>query len=935
MPISLDLWDSLGGGGRESETPFARDEDGNLIRRVTATLKDLEKKIDVVIDGIVVNDMPLATYVKDAQGVPQFDLDGYPKLRKTTIYDAASELVRRGTWTKDELERRIPVLCHREHLNPVAVCRMCSVHVIRKKRGKGGKLEPGDKLVPACHFEIQPGMVVTTRGGPNPPNTEKTGRDFTAEVFQSIRVLTEYLLADHYKPDLSERNIYTNELKAVAESLDVSDARSGMPSRLVGNRPSRNAERHPKSRKSIPLPVVTDHRATLHELPESGVRPELPYSSRTVAVDHDRCIVCDRCVRSCHDVRPFKVIGHTGKGYLTRISFDLDENMNDSSCVQCGECMNSCPTGALQLNRRIVPIALREELGIREKDIDDPIFVSVGASEAELNSNASESMDLKNPRTPLKSTLIIKSRTTGKTATGYLSAEEMRELEFDYIPKDGGKSQTFKPFRDVPLSYLRWNEGAVRLLKLKKGDEICTQDHYSNVAFFVKSGDFGIWKRTEKTKKGAKSTDIGEQSKFTLNRTHTIIGELAPLSNQPRQATIRVVSDQAEVYEVTRNLLDVVQRAESAREILSLVYTRNALFACLEQKGTPEEPTLFEALSGKERAELVTLLTQGIRDEKRKLPDVSKRRETDDDGRKIVYPTIDPDANLIRATLRQCRRDEKIVIEGERAQDFYIIRYGTTKVSIRAEDREVIVSKQTENEYFGEIALMEDGRRTATITALDTVELVRVPKKLFEVMIERYPSIKEKFLQTAAARMRRGLTAKPVVNNYLSDYLNQGLYQGRNLFVLDLKSCTRCDECTRACADSHGDGYSRLIREGMRFGNYLVGGSCRSCYKPYCMDGCPVDAIHRTGTQLQIKIDDHCIRCGLCERNCPYGAIQIPDKQEVLQKISIADSAINCDKCYGLVPDGADPFCVAACPHEAAFRMTGPDLYEKVTKTKI
>lgn len=933
MPISLDLWDSLGGGGRDAETPFARDEDGNLIRRVQATLKDLEKKIDIVIDGILLKDMPLATYVKDAQGVVQFDLDGYPKLRKTTIYDAAMELVRRGEWTKETLDNRIPVLCHREHLNPVAVCRMCSVHVIRKKRGKGGKLEPGDKLVPACHFEIQPSMVVTTRGGTNPAD-DKSGRDFTAEVFQSIRVLTEYLVADHYKPDLSSRKIYNNELKAVADSLDVKEPRPGLPSRQVGNRPSRNAERHPKSRPSIPLPVLFDHRSTLHELPDSGVRPELPYSSRTVAVDHDRCIVCDRCVRSCHDVRPFKVLGHTGKGYLTRISFDLDENMNDSSCVQCGECMNSCPTGALQLNRRIVPIALREELGIREKDIDDPILVSVGRNAEELRAAESgEPLDLKNPRTPLKASMIIKSRVTGKSATGYLSAEEMQELEFEYTPKDGGKPLKFKPFRDVPLSYLRWNEGAIRYRRLAKGEEICTQDHYANTAFFIQTGEFGVWKRTEKSK--GNSTDPGEQGKFTIKRAQTIIGELAPLSNQPRQATVRVVSDEAEVFEVTRNLLDVVQRAESAREILSLVYTRNALFACLEQKGTPEEPTLFEGLSGLERAQLVTLLTQGIRDESRKLPAPPKRESAEAGGQKVVYPVSDPDANLIRATMRQCRKDEKIVIEGEKAQDFYIIRYGTTKVSIRAEDREVIVGKQTENQYFGEVALMENGRRTASITALDTVELVRIPKKLFEAMIEKFPSIKEKFQQAAAFRARSGLTAKPVVNNYLSDYLNQGLYQGRNLFVLDLHACTRCDECTRACADSHGDGYSRLIREGMRFGKYLVGGSCRSCYKPYCMDGCPVDAIHRTGTQLQIKIDDHCIRCGLCERNCPYGAIQIPDKQEVAMKISIADSAINCDKCYGLVPDGADPFCVAACPHEAAFRMTGPDLYQRVTKTKI
>ena len=67
MAISLDLWDSFG-GGRDAETSFARDEDGNLIRRVQATRADLDKKIDIVIDGFVVKEMPLATVVKDAQG---------------------------------------------------------------------------------------------------------------------------------------------------------------------------------------------------------------------------------------------------------------------------------------------------------------------------------------------------------------------------------------------------------------------------------------------------------------------------------------------------------------------------------------------------------------------------------------------------------------------------------------------------------------------------------------------------------------------------------------------------------------------------------------------------------------------------------------------------------------------------------------------------
>src|SRR5206468_1205313 len=76
-----------------------------------------------------------------------------------------------------------------------------------------------------------------------------------------------------------------------------------------------------------------------------------------------------------------------------------------------------------------------------------------------------------------------------------------------------------------------------------------------------------------------------------------------------------------------------------------------------------------------------------------------------------------------------------------------------------------------------------------------------------------------------------GATPPPGV---LGEYVELGLYQGQRLLALDLVKCTRCDECTKACADSH-DGTARLLREGLRFGDFLVATSCRSCHKPYCM----------------------------------------------------------------------------------------------------
>src|SRR4051794_22980085 len=86
-------------------------------------------------------------------------------------------------------------------------------------------------------------------------------------------------------------------------------------------------------------------------------------SNPVIAVNHDACILCDRCVRACDDIQGNDVIGRSGKGYATLIAFDLNDPMGESSCVTCGECVAACPTGAL-VNKPInsVPIKPREEL---------------------------------------------------------------------------------------------------------------------------------------------------------------------------------------------------------------------------------------------------------------------------------------------------------------------------------------------------------------------------------------------------------------------------------------------------------------------------------------------------------------------------------------------------------------------------------------------
>ena len=70
-------------------------------------------------------------------------------------------------------------------------------------------------------------------------------------------------------------------------------------------------------------------------------------SSPVIAVDHQACILCDRCIRACDEIQHNEVLGRTGKGYAAGIAFDLGAPMGESTCVSCGECAAVCPTGAL------------------------------------------------------------------------------------------------------------------------------------------------------------------------------------------------------------------------------------------------------------------------------------------------------------------------------------------------------------------------------------------------------------------------------------------------------------------------------------------------------------------------------------------------------------------------------------------------------------
>jgi Fe-S-cluster-containing hydrogenase component 2 len=233
------------------------------------------------------------------------------------------------------------------------------------------------------------------------------------------------------------------------------------------------------------------------------------------------------------------------------------------------------------------------------------------------------------------------------------------------------------------------------------------------------------------------------------------------------------------------------------------------------------------------------------------------------------------------------------------------------------------------------------GRRTATCVALNHLEMARLDRADFLRAIRDFPSLRHHIVGESLRRLRSDTERNPL----LREFINQGLYEGQSLLVLDLERCTRCDECVKACVQqhgthSHGVPVTRLLRDGLHFANFMVASACRSCTDAYCMIGCPVDSIHR-GRHGQIVIEDHCIGCGLCASNCPYGNIFMAPNQHLRLKVAEAGhthtvsplKASTCDLCdAGGHLATPYPRCVAACPHDAAHRMTGDDLLRLVRR---
>ncbi len=428
------------------------------------------------------------------------------------------------------------------------------------------------------------------------------------------------------------------------------------------------------------------------------------------------------------------------------------------------------------------------------------------------------------------------------------------------------------------------------ILRPQEGDVIFARNDYSNSFYAIVEGGVIVETPTSEGNMLAFQLGVGE-----------FFGELGLISGRRRTATIKAQKRTLIIETPRRSMLKLLASVESVRRTLDTVMMRRAI-------------------------------------------------------RQYLSPTIREDevSYLVNtAVIKSYNAGDTLFNEGDPGDGLYLIRRGSVTVSRQIAGREIVLSYVAAGNYVGEMALLSNAPRSATVRAAVPTEVIMLEAQRFIEVMASHSTVRGRIDSKLLDRMRinEAMEASSESGNLISFLMQQGLGEATDVLLIDESLCIRCDNCEKACADTH-DGTSRLDREaGPTFAEIHVPTSCRHCEHPHCMKDCPPDAIHRSPNG-EVFIQDTCIGCGNCEKNCPYGVIQLapvdtkkskpsliswlmfglgdePGRSEKAYDKTAAKKAVKCDMCKDQKGGAA---CVRACPTGAALRVS-PEKFLTYTET--
>ncbi|MDH3474978.1 MAG: formate dehydrogenase subunit alpha [Rhodospirillales bacterium] len=153
-------------------------------------------------------------------------------------------------------------------------------------------------------------------------------------------------------------------MKVESASERAKKAREMVFELLVADQPARARAHDPQSKFWVWADKVG---VTESRLP-AAERAAPDVSHPAIAVNLDACINCTLCVRACREVQVNDVIGMAYRGHGSKVVFDFDDGMGESTCVACGECVQACPTGALMEANLLDEKGVRREFEDRSVD---------------------------------------------------------------------------------------------------------------------------------------------------------------------------------------------------------------------------------------------------------------------------------------------------------------------------------------------------------------------------------------------------------------------------------------------------------------------------------------------------------------------------------------------------------------------------------------